>query len=134
VSRGGLVQNIFYGDVCTRALTNPILITPKYSASATGTEIPQFTGITIQNFRSVSTSTAPKLTFLGYDATHLLGLTLDNVVVDDISSANMTASYASITLGPGAVNFTPSGTSVTVSDKQSGTSTPNDCANKWVTF
>ena len=71
---------------------------------------------------------------LGYDATHLLGLTLDNVVVDDIASANVTASYADITLGPGSVNFTPSGTSVTVSNKVSGTSTPNDCTNKWVTF
>jgi polygalacturonase len=134
VSRGGLVQNIFYGDVCTRGLTNPIILTPKYSSTATGTEIPQFTGITIQNFRSVSTSTAPKLTLLGYDATHLLGLTLDNVVVDDIAAANITASYANITLGPGNVNFTPSGTSVTVTNKTSGTSTPNDCTSRWVTF
>ncbi len=132
-SRGGLVQNIFYGDVCTRGLTNPIILTPKYS-TATGTEYPQYTGITIQNFRSMSTSTAPKLTLLGYDATHMLGLTLDNVVVDDVTSANITSSYANITLGPGSVNFTPSGTSVTVSNKISGTSTPNDCTNKWVTF
>jgi polygalacturonase len=132
-SRGGLVQNIFYGDVCTRALTNPIIITPKYSSS-TGSEIPQYTGITIQNFRSMSTSTTPKLTLLGYDASHLLGLTLDNVVVDDITSSNITASYANVTLGPGSVNFTPSGTNVTVTNKVSGSSTPNDCANKWVTF
>jgi polygalacturonase len=134
VSRGGLVQNIFYGDVCTRALTNPIILTPRYSSSATGTEIPQFTGITIQNFRSVTSSTAPKLTLLGYDATHPLGLTLDNVVVDDITAANITASYANVALGPGNVNFTPSGTGVTVSDRLSGTSAPNDCTNKWVTF
>jgi hypothetical protein len=32
------------------------------------------------------------------------------------------------------VNFTPTGTSVTVTDKTSGTSTPNACTNKWVTF
>ena len=51
-SRGGLVQNIFYGDVCVRALTNPIILTPMYS-TATGTEIPYYTGITIQTFRSV---------------------------------------------------------------------------------
>jgi polygalacturonase len=134
VSRGGLVENVFYGDVCTRGLTNPIILTPRYSSSATGTEIPQYSGITIQNFRSVSTSTAPKLTLLGYDATHLLGLTLDNVVVDDIAAANVTASYANIALGPGTVNFTPSGAGVNVSGELSGTSTPNDCANKWVTF
>jgi polygalacturonase len=132
-SRGGMVQNVFYGDVCTRAITNPIILTPKYS-SATGTEIPWFTGISIQNFRSMSTSTTPKLTFLGYDTAHMLGLTLDNVVVDDITSDNITASYANITLGPGNVNFTPTGTSVNVSSKIAGTSTMNDCANKWVTF
>jgi polygalacturonase len=132
-SRGGMVQNIFYGDVCTRGLTNPIILTPKYS-TATGTEYPWYTGITIQNFRSVSTSTAPKLTLLGYDATHMLGLTLDNVVVDDVTSDNINASYANITLGPGNVNFTPTGTSVTVTNKISGTSTPNDCTSRWVTF
>jgi polygalacturonase len=103
-------------------------------STATGTEYPQYTGITIQNFRSVSTSTTPKVTLLGYDATHMLGLTLDNVVVDDIAAANISASYADITLGPGAVNFTPTGTSVTVSNKVAGTSTPNPCTNKWVTF
>ena len=132
-SRGGLVQNIFYGDVCVRGLSNPIILTPMYS-TMTGTEIPEYTGITIQNFRSVSTSTTPKLTLLGYDATHLLGLTLDNVVVDDITAANISASYANITLGPGSVNFTPTGTSVTVSNKVAGASTPTDCTNKWVTF
>jgi polygalacturonase len=132
-SRGGLVQNIFYGDVCVRGLTNPIILTPMYS-TATGTEIPWYTGITIQNFRSVSTSTTPKLTLLGYDATHLLGLTLDNVVVDDITAANISAGYANITLGPGSVSFTPTGTSVTVSNKVAGSSTPNACTDKWVTF
>jgi polygalacturonase len=132
-SRGGLVQNIFYGDVCVRGLTNPIILTPTYS-SATGTEYPHYTGITIQNFRSMSTSTTPKVTLLGYDATHMLGLTLDNVVVDDIASGNISASYADITLGPGSVNFTPSGSNVTVSNKVTGSSTPNACTNKWVTF
>ena len=63
----------------------------------------------------------------------MLGLTLDNVVVDDIDPSNISASYADITLGPGAVNFTPAGSNVTVTNAVSGTSTPNACANKWVT-
>src|SRR5450432_338016 len=133
VSRGGLVSNITYSDVCVRGLTNPIVITPKYSA-ATGALIPQYSGITIQNFRSMSTSTTPKLTLLGYDATHMLGLTLDNVVVDDITAGNISASFADITLGAGSVNFTPSGTSVTVTNKVAGASTANACTGKWVTF
>ena len=76
----------------------------------------------------------PKVTLLGYDATHMLGLTLDNVVVDDITSANISASYANVTLGPGMVSFTPTGTSVTVTNKVAGSSTANACTNKWVTF
>ena len=59
---------------------------------------------------------------------------LDNVVIDGISTSNVKASYTNVTLGPGNVNFAPSGTGVTVTDSKSGTSTPNPCTNKWVTF
>ena len=31
-SRGGLVKNVTYSDVCVRQLANPILITPHYTA------------------------------------------------------------------------------------------------------
>ena len=51
-SRGGLVNNVTYSDVCVRNLSNPILLTPKYS-TATGTSIPQYTNIKIQNFHAV---------------------------------------------------------------------------------
>jgi polygalacturonase len=133
-SRGGLVNNVTYSDVCVRDLSNPILLTPQYS-SMTGTDIPQYTGITIQNFHGVSGgSNKPKVTLDGYDASHANSITLDNVVIDGISASNVTASYTAVTLGPGSVNFTPSGTGVTVSNGTSGSSTPNPCTGKWVTF
>jgi polygalacturonase len=134
ISRGGPVTNIAYCDVCTRELTNPIIITPKYTANATGSLIPSYTGLTIHDFHALATSATPKVTILGYDAAHITGITLDNVVVDSLSSANVNAGYANITLGPGAVSFTPSGTGVTVTNNVSGTSTPNACTGKWVTF
>jgi polygalacturonase len=127
-SRGGVVSNVTYTDVCVRALANPIIITPHYS-SAAGTLIPEYTGISIHDFHALGGGT---VTLEGYDAAHLLRITLDNVVVDSIGGT--TSTYAGITLGPGNVNFTPSGTSVTVTDDISGTSTPNPCTNKWVTF
>jgi polygalacturonase len=130
---GGPVKNITYSDVCVRNLTNPILVTPHYS-SAVGASIPSFTGIVIRNFRSVSSSVAPNVTLDGYDSSNLTGITLDNVVIDDIAASNVTASYASVTLGPGNVNFTPSGTGVTVTNSISGTSQPNPCTGKWVTL
>jgi polygalacturonase len=129
-SRGGQVTNVTYTDVCVRKLANPILLTPHYS-SATGSEIPQYTNITIRDFHALSSGT---VTIDGYDAAHATGITLDNVVVDGISPSNVSASYAKITLGPGSVNFTPSGTGVTVQNDVSGSSSPNPCTGKWVTF
>ncbi len=122
-SRGGLVNNVSYSDVCVRNLANPILLTPDYS-TATGSSIPQYTDITIQNFHSLGTSLTPKVTLDGYDAAHLNSVTLDNVIVDGISSSNVTASFTKVTLGPGNVNFTPTGTNVTVTNGISGTSQP----------
>lgn len=133
-SRGGLVNNVTYSDVCVRNLSNPILLTPKYS-TATGPSIPQYTNIKIQNFHGVSGgSNTPLVTLDGYDSSHMNSITLDNVVIDGISSGSVTASYTNVTLGPGNVNFTPSGTNVNVTSGISGSSTPNPCTNKWVTF
>ncbi|HXX66555.1 MAG TPA: glycosyl hydrolase family 28 protein [Polyangiaceae bacterium] len=130
---GGLVNNITYSDVCVRDIANPILLTPRYT-TATGTSIPEFTGITISDFRSVASSVTPTVTIDGYDSAHITGLTLDNVVVDGITAANVSATNANITLGPGNVNFTPSGTNVTVTDDIMGTSQPNQCSGKFVTL
>jgi polygalacturonase len=131
-SRGGLVDSVTYSDVCVRNVTNVILLTPFYSSS-TGSDIPQYTNIKIQNFHASSSSSA-KVTLDGYDASHLNSVFLDNVVVDGIASSAVTAEYTNVTLGPGAVNFTPSGTGVTVTNQVSGSSTPNPCTGKWVTW
>jgi len=133
-SRGGLVNDVTYSDVCMRDLSNPILLTPKYS-TATGSDIPEYTNIKLQNVHVVSGGTnTPKITLDGYDSSHVNSVTLDNVVVDGVSAANVSASYTKVTLGPGNVNFTPSGTGVTVTNSISGSSTPNPCTGKWVTF
>ena len=133
-SRGGLVNDVTYSDVCMRDVSNPILLTPFYS-SATGSDIPQYTNIKFQNIHVVSGgSNTPKVTLDGYDGAHLNSVTLDNVVVDGLSASNLHAQYTNVTLGPGAVSFTPSGTGVTVTNDIAGSSTPNPCTNKWVSF
>ena len=130
-SRGGLVNDVTYRDVCVRDLSNPILFTPFYS-TATGTSIPRFTRIVIRDFHAVAGGTnTPKVTLDGYDAAHASTVTLDNVVIDGLAPANVTASYTAVTLGPGSVSFTPSGTGVTVSNQVTGTSTPDPCTDKW---
>jgi polygalacturonase len=133
-SRGGLVNNVTYSDVCVRNLSNPILLTPYYS-SATGSSIPQYTNIAIQNFHDVAGgSNTPKVTLNGYDPSHQNSVTLDNVIIDGISPSNVAASYTDVTLGPGNVNFMPAGANVNVTNNISGASQPNPCSNKWVTF
>jgi polygalacturonase len=133
-SRGGLVNNVTYSDVCLRDISNPILLTPKYS-TLTGPDIPQYTNIAFKDIHQVTGgSNTPTVTLDGYDSSHLNSVTLDNVVIEGITSAHVTAAYTNVTLGPGAVNFTPSGSGVTVNSSVSGSSTPNPCTGKWVTF
>ena len=134
-SRGGLVNNVTYSDICVRNVSNPIFLTPFYS-TATGSAIPQYTNILIKDFHWIAGGTnTPKITLDGYDASHLNSVTLDNVVIDGITAANVVDSYTTITLGPGAVNFTPpTGNGATVTNKVTGSSTTNPCANKWTTF
>jgi polygalacturonase len=132
-SRGGLVNNVTYSDICVRDLANPIYFTPFYS-TMTGNDIPQYTNITITNFHALSGQSDQLVTLDGYNASHLNSVTLNNVIVDGITAGQVTAEYTKVTLGPGNVNFTPSGTGVTVTNSISGTSTPNACTGKWVTF
>jgi len=61
-------------------------------------------------------------------------LTPNDSTATGSSAANVVASYTTVALGPGNVNFTPSGTGVTVVNSISGTSTLNPCTDKWVTF
>jgi polygalacturonase len=130
-SVGGLVTNVSYSDVCVRGLVNPIVLTPRYS-NAAGTSTPRYSGITISNFRSVASTVNPVVTILGYDASHVTEITLDNVVVDGIAPANVKAAFASVTMGPGSVNFTPVGSGVTVTNQVSGNTQPPSCDEKWV--
>ncbi|MEO7036192.1 MAG: glycosyl hydrolase family 28 protein [Polyangiaceae bacterium] len=132
-SRGGLVNDVTYSDVCVRDLQSPILLTPTYSTN-TGSDIPQYTNIKIQNFHALSGPSDQAVTLDGYDAAHQNSVFLDNVIVDGLTAANATGSYTNVTTGPGNVSFKPTGTGVVVTNTISGTSTPNPCTDKWTTF
>jgi polygalacturonase len=129
-SRGGVVRDISYTDVCMRGVSNPLVFDSYYS-SATGTLIPWFTNITMKNVHNLG---GGKLTFRGWDAAHIQTLTLDNVVFD-AQPSGITASNTALTFGPGPVNIAPSGaTNVTVNRQVTGTDAPRDCTNAWATF
>jgi polygalacturonase len=75
VSRGGLVEEVLYENVCIRGSKRPIDIYTAYDKDAAGTLIPVYRGIV---FRRVYGDTG-RLIANGYNAAHMLDLSLDDV-------------------------------------------------------
>jgi polygalacturonase len=130
-SRGGVVQNITYTDVCMRDMNNGILVSTAYNPLFAGDLFPDFGALTFRNIRHVTCMglRRPVVTLDGFNTTYPLGpVTLDNVIFDNLGKLDVAAEYADIRLGPGDVNFTPSGFEVTVTDNRiPGSSTPRQC-------
>jgi polygalacturonase len=128
-SRGGLVKHVVYEDVCIRDTKLPIYMDSNYSYYGTARDrLPVFTDIVLRNVRVLN---AGRINLEGYDESHRLGITFDNVILDSPPSNPIKASHAAVTLGPGAVNFRPSGAGVTVLGSP-GNGKPNACEGKFV--
>jgi polygalacturonase len=134
-TRGGLVHDIVYEDVCIRNTKNPIYMDTHYTATVGPDQgrIPVFQDITLRHVRISAGGVDGKLMLDGFDAEHPLKMTFDNVMLDTPASIKITASHAELTLGPGPVNFRPEGEGVTVSGSPAAGS-PNSCAGKFVPF
>jgi polygalacturonase len=102
-SRGGLVNDVVYENVCMRNVKNPILLTPHYTTFP-GDLLPFYRDITLKDVHIV---TPGRVTLDGFDAKHKLGVTLDNVFADGLSASAIHASNADITLGPRLGNLIP---------------------------
>jgi polygalacturonase len=135
-SRGGLVTNISYRDVCIRDMVNPILISPYYSR-ATGTMIPDFKKIVLENVRAIRSDGSPILpsvvTLTGYDEDHILDVTLNNVVVEGLDQSRVKAAFVDAKLGPGPVSIPIVGKGVKVSNAVTQALPPNPCTGKFAT-
>ncbi len=130
-SRGGLVHDVVYQDVCIRNVTNPILMDTHYSPVGKDAGlIPVFEDITLQNLRIYG---GGKITLDGFDAAHRLKMTFDNVYTDVPGGLNATASHALLTIVPVPMNLHASGEDVKVTGS-AGNGSPNSCANKFVPF
>ena len=127
-SRGGLVHDVVYQDVCIKDTKNPIYMDSNYSYMGEARDkLPSFEDIVLRNVRVLS---AGKITLDGFDAAHRLGITFDNVFLDVPSK--VTATHANITEGPG-VNFRAAGDDVHIV-KRSGNAVKNACEGKFVSF
>ncbi|MBS1855381.1 MAG: glycoside hydrolase [Acidobacteria bacterium] len=132
LTRGGLVRDVVFEDVCIRRTENPVLMDTSYSAhvSQGQNRIPEFREITLRNVRVEG---AGKVTLEGYDAAHRLGIQFDDVVFDDAARIKVTAKHAEVKVGPGAFNLAIAGEDVTVSGS-AGRSKVNACTNRFVPF
>jgi polygalacturonase len=90
-SRGGLVHDIVYDDVCIRDTRNALLFDTHYTPLGTATNlIPRFEDITLRNVRIEGES---KLTFDGFDAAHPLGIAFDHISLSDPAHAELIAKW-----------------------------------------
>jgi polygalacturonase len=130
-SRGGLVQHIRYENVCIRNVTNPIVLTPRYT-SFSGELVPQYRDITLRN---VHILTPGDYIFAGLDAQHELGVRLDNVFAARLDESHVLAEQANITIGAAVGNLVPQGSNVTVG-RESGShpGSPLSCVARFVPF
>ncbi len=128
-SRGGLVHDVVYEDVCIKDTTNPIYMDSNYSYRGEANDkLPTFQDITLRNVRIIG---ARKITLDGFDSTHRLGMLFDNLTLDTPEAVKIFARHGEFTFGPGPVNFTPAGEDVKVVNS-AGKGSPNTCTGKFV--
>jgi polygalacturonase len=118
-SEGGLVNKVTYDNTCLTGVKHAIEFNPFYS-SGNGSTTPDYTNITVDGLKSVSSASSAGSVIEGYNSSHLLTLSLENVSLDVTSSS---AEYA--TVGTYNSNVTPSGTDVTVSSISGSGSVPS---------
>ncbi len=126
VSRGGLVENIVYSNICMQNVRHPIVIDPFYTKGVTGNLIPRYRNITLQNVRAL---TEGLVTLKGYDATSPATITLNNVQLDNIKPSDLTQDNLDLTLGPDPVNFAAmlTGPNIVVNNRVSTSNAPYAC-------
>ncbi|HEX4758300.1 MAG TPA: pectinesterase family protein [Terracidiphilus sp.] len=130
-SRGGLVHDVVYRNVCIRNVMNPLVFTPHYT-NFKGDRLPIYRDITLDN---VHVLTPGAFTFLGLDAEHRLGIKLSNVFADDQKHSLFYDKDAEITIGPGRGNLSPVGDDVAITQApDSAEGKPLDCDGRFVPF
>jgi polygalacturonase len=93
-SKGGLVQDVVYRDVCIRNTKNPILMDSDYEHFGKGGDrVPIFTGIELHD---VWVEGGGTVTLQGFDEKHRLGMTFDNV---HFAGTTLVAEHADLKFG-----------------------------------
>ena len=96
-SRGGLVEDVRFENVCMRGVKAPLVI----AAVGEGAKATEFRGLVVRNMHSVESGVAPGVLLAGVDVAHRLEITLENVVIDGVRAAEVTARHAVATVRRG---------------------------------
>jgi polygalacturonase len=92
-SRGGLVENVSYQNVCMRNVANPIVLTSMYTTFP-GSLVPVYRDIRLKDVLSL---TPGWVTFLGVDKAHKLGVSLEDVTIRGLKNDELREENAGIT-------------------------------------
>lgn len=104
-SRGGLVENLTYKDICMRDVPIPIAISPYYNGQTVegfvdpgvkGERIPEYRNITLEN---ITDETPGDVLIAGYDEAHRTQVNLNNVTIKGITLDKMHLKLADINNG-----------------------------------
>ncbi|HUB52891.1 MAG TPA: pectinesterase family protein [Terracidiphilus sp.] len=130
-SRGGLVHDISYQDVCIRNVKNPLVFTPLYT-TFTGDQLPIYRDIALHD---VHIETAGNYTLMGLDPQHRLELKFDGVFADGLDASHFTVRDAEIEAGPHLGNLAVHGDDVE-SHEAAGSveGTPLNCSARYEAF
>ena len=131
-SRGGLVRDVAYEDVCMREVKHPLLLTPFYSAAA-GDLVPKYEGIVLHAIHDVSPG---QIDLLGFDGDHLLEVKLDGVFMDHVSAKNVNLRHARLAVGAEGVSFPLEGEDIraTAAPRNAKMPGPLSCQAAFVPF
>ena len=135
-TRGGLVHDLTYRNVCMRSVLIPIAISPFYNNQTVegftdpnipGDRIPDYKKITLQN---VIATTPGDVLIAGKDATHITEINLDGVFINQIKPGQIHAQFAHITLDGRGTNLNFSGNNVTIDTRAAASTTNVDAETK----
>jgi polygalacturonase len=106
-TRGGLVQDVDYENICLRNIKAPIVLDSFYDRVGTGPLVPRFTGV---RFHNVFVEGGGTVTIAGADDTHRIDASFDSVFFDRAPLVH--ASHASVAIGQGGTNVPIAGDDV----------------------
>jgi len=132
-SRGGLVHDVIYDDICVRDSPNPITFDTGYTAAGTveGNLPPSMRDVTLHNIR---VSGGGKISFNGYSKAFRIATTLDNVLLTDPASYSYSIHHTDFLEGPGPVNLKLVDGTDSTSQGTPGKGSAVSCADKFVPF